>query len=213
VRHLLEWFRPASFVGIDVAQSSADLLKRFHGARPDCRIAFRAGDITSNALDLGEQFDLINIANVLFHVPEQELFMQALRNLVAALAPGGTIITTEYLPRITMRTNWMLVRSRYEFEAALAAVGLRIVAVRAFSFFGNDPMGVDGPDAGTRGVFGRVKAGFGALQSAKMDDGGKAFIQNLLVDVERACLEFCGERISDIDMPSQKLVALRRVDE
>jgi hypothetical protein len=62
-------------------------------------------------------------------------------------------------------------------------------------------------------VFGRVKAGFGALQSAKMDDGGKAFIQNLLVDVERACLEFCGERISDIDMPSQKLVALRRVDE
>lgn len=208
LRYFLDWFRPKCLMGIDGTRSSPGLLERWSPNNTECELSFRTVDITAPYVDLGQRFDLINVGNVLFHVPEHDLFMQALRNLARQLGPRGHIITTEYLPRATMRTEWMLVRSRYEFEAAVAEAGLRIIDVRAFGFFANDPMGLDGPDNGTRGLFYQVKTSMNQITSANLNDQDRGFMVNLLAAIEQATLSFCSERVPDIDLPSQKLVAL-----
>jgi len=118
------------------------------------------------------------------------------------VSPSGRIVTTEYLPRATMRTDWMLVRSRYEFETAAAQAGLRIVEVRPSAFFSNDPMGIDGPDPFVRGHFHRVRAGMTQILEARLDDTTRQFFTTFLSDVERACLAFCSEHVSPADAPS-----------
>jgi SAM-dependent methyltransferase len=212
VRFFLDRFAPALYTGIDYAKASVDLLGKWFPqlSHPNTTLDFRHASIAEPSLDLGQRYDLINIANVLFHIPEPELFGNALHNLAKHLAPDGRIVTTEYLPRVTMRTEWMLVRSRYEFERAVAAAGLRIVSLRAFGIFANDPMGIDGPDNQTRGMFMRVRQEAQALINGVADANGNRFIVNFLTNVENAVLSFCRERMADIDMPSQKLVVLGR---
>lgn len=208
VRYFLERFTPASIVGIDFTQASVDLLRRRYVDRPGTTVRFQQADLTDPSLDLGQQFDLLNVMNVLFHIPEPDRFARALVNLRKHLTPGGRIVTTEYLPRQSMRTNWMLVRSRYEFEAAIAAAGLRIVTLRASCVYSNDPMGIDGPDTGCRGTFNAVRTGMNEIMSLPMNDTARAFFVSFLSNVERSFLQFGRERIADIDMPSQKLVVL-----
>jgi SAM-dependent methyltransferase len=171
-------------------------------------LEFCHADITAANFDLGEKFDLINIANVLFHIPEPALFTQAISNLARHVASDGMIVTTEYLPRNSMRTEWMLVRDRYSFEKSVRDAGLRIVAIKAYGIFSNDPMGLDGPDAGTRGEFNKVRGMIKTLQTSVHDEQSKQFMTAFLTEIERSVLSFCRERIAEIDMPSQKLVFL-----
>jgi ubiquinone/menaquinone biosynthesis C-methylase UbiE len=208
IRYFLESFKPRRLVGIDFTRSSIDLLKQRHVSSNGTAVEFRVADIADPELELGERFDLINVANVLFHIPEHDLFMSALRNLAKLVEPTGRILTTEYLPRTTMRTNWMLVRSRYEFEAAVRSVGLRVTDIRATSVFSNDPMGLDGPDEGVRRRFNAVRSGMHSILKSNLDQQSKTFFVNFLAEIERAVLAFCRERIAHLDMPSQKLVVL-----
>ena len=212
IRFFTEFFAPALLMGADYTQSSVDLLKKWFapGSHPSTRLEFRQADIGAADLELGARFDLINIANVLFHIPEEGLFINALNNLARHLKPGGMIVTTEYLPRTTLRTQWMLVRDRYHFEKRIREAGLRISAVEAFGVFANDPMGIDGRDDGVRGRFARVRSLFSALAGSQNDDRTTRFMIDFLTEIEQAVLGFCRERIADIDMPSQKLVFLAR---
>jgi len=206
IRFFLERFSPAMLMGIDFASSSVDMLQRRYGNHSSVKTIFRTADLTEPGLDLDEKFDLINVMNVLFHIPEADRFSNAIRNLANHLAPGGRIVSTEYMPRTTMRTNWMLVRSRYEIEAAAAGTGLRIVAVRASSAYSNDPMGIDGPDTGVRRQFYNVRSGINQILSLEMNDQVRQFVKQFLIEIESSMLNFCRERIADIEMPSQKLV-------
>jgi SAM-dependent methyltransferase len=206
IRFFLERFAPAMLMGIDFASSSVEMLQRRYGNHSSVKTILRTADLTEPGLDLGEKFDLINVMNVLFHIPEPDRFSNAMKNLANHLAPGGRIVSTEYMPRTTMRTNWMLVRSRYEIEAAAAGVGLRIAAVRASSAYSNDPMGIDGPDSGVRRQFYNVRSGINQIMSLEMNDQVRQFVKQFLIEIESSMLNFCRERIADIEMPSQKLV-------
>ncbi len=208
VRLFTQHFAPARLLGVDYTAAAVELMARNTPVKPGCQIDFRQADFTAEGLDLGERFDLINIAMVLFHIPEADRFDRALVNLRRHLAPGGRIITTEYLPRTTMRTNWMLVRSRYEFEALCRRAGLRISAIRGYSFFTTDPMGIDGFDDGTRRQFSTVRAQVAALMKANLDDTSRTFFTSLLTEIERATVAWAAERVADIDLPGQKLVVL-----
>lgn len=219
IRFFLENFQPSRLHGVDYTQASVELLRRWFtgGAqsqfvqRPDgppTALSFDRVDITAPDLDLGRRFDMINIANVLFHIPEADKFQQALVNLAKHLRPDGMLVTTEYLPRVSMRTEWMLVRDRYLFEHAARVAGLKIVAIKAFGIFTNDPMGIDGPDNGPRGHFNQVRGLMQTLQNAIRGGDGNNFLIQLYSEIERAILSFSRERIPDIDMPSQKLVFL-----
>lgn len=208
VRFLQEQVKPKSLLGVDVTEQSVELLRSRHHSTPETAVNFRVGDITDPSLDLGRTFDLVNIANVLFHIPEHDLFRQALANLRKYVKPTGYVFTTEYLPRNEMRTPWMLVRSRYNFEKLVAQAGFRIADVRAFTVFNNDPMGTDGHDDGARQLFYKVRHGFATIDRSLKDDASRAFLDELRADIDRAVLAFCRERIAEIDLPSQKFVAL-----
>ncbi|MCP3906376.1 MAG: class I SAM-dependent methyltransferase [Planctomycetes bacterium] len=211
IRFFRERYAPATLMGIDYTAASVALLERWHGGGdPATAPVFRHADITDPGIDLGAPYDLVNVANVLFHIPEPELFTRALANLARLVAPGGAILTTEYLPHTTMRTQWMLVRSRYEFGAAVEAAGLQIAAVRPFGFFTNDPFGIDGPDDGPRAAFGRVREGVRQLFASSLDEPTRAFFVDLMTDIERATLAFAADHVAPEDLPAQKLVALRR---
>ena len=207
VRFLHRALAPAVLMGTDFTGASINLLRRTAEASMP-GVSFRVADITDESLELGGRFDLINIANVLFHIPEPERFDRALVNLRRHLAPGGRVLLTDYFPRLTMRTQWMMVRSRYEWEHRLAGAGLRVVAMRPMCIFSNDPMGIDGPDTGTRLLFNTVRARSRELLGAMSDERSRAFVAQMLGDIERAVLGFCEERIAPVDMPSQKLIAL-----
>jgi SAM-dependent methyltransferase len=208
IRFFTNRFKPAKLMGIDFTQASIDLLKKRYADVPQVQTNFRTADLTEPALDLGQKFDLINVMNVLFHIPEPDRFARAMKNLSNHLAPGGRLVTTEYLPRTTMRTNWMLVRSRYDFEAAAAAAGLRIFAIKASGIFNNDPMGLDGPDTSLRSQFNAVRTGMTQILALQMNDQTRQFFLDFLTGVETSVLNFCRERIAEMDMPSQKLVVL-----
>ncbi len=203
-------YRPASLTGVDFAAAAVDLLRRWYPSTGHTRLAFEQCDITRPELDLGGTYDLINVANVLFHIPEPDRFMRAVQNLAAHLAPGGRIVTTEYLPRTTMRTEWMLVRSRYDFAHGVGLAGLEVVETRAFCFFANDPMGLDGPDAGTRGDFNRVRHLSAQLLAGATEPASRSYLVELLASIDRACVNYARERVAECDLPSQKLVVLAR---
>ncbi len=223
-RFFLSRFQPRRFVGIDFAASSIDLLRKWHDGRSDVRGAdgatanaagpcvpeFLVADITQPGLRLPCQFDLINIANVLFHIPEPDRFDHALRNLAANLAPDGRIVTTEYLPHPSRRTKWMLVRRRYDMAEAAARVGLRIAHIRAGGFFSNDPMGLEGPDTGLRARFNAVRARMQVLWNACATEETRRAVFELFVEVEGAVMTYCAENTSQVNFPSQKLVVLAR---
>ncbi len=208
VNFFTKYFRPKKLTGVDFAAAAVRLLNRWYPSTAHTELRFDVCDITKPDLDLCERFDLINIANVLFHIPEPERYTQAIRNLANHLAPGGRIVTTEYLPRTTMRTEWMLVRSRYEFEQIISQAGLKIIETRAFCFFANDPMGLDGPDTGSRGHFNRVRSMTQQLLTSATDPGTRHYLITMLAEIERACVTFTRERVADVDLPSQKLVVL-----
>src|SRR5262245_23886214 len=69
IRFFLEHFAPRTLTGVDYTQASIDLLKGWfpHSIAPQTQLDFRRADISDLYFDLGRQFDLINIANVLFH--------------------------------------------------------------------------------------------------------------------------------------------------
>lgn len=206
IRFFQQRFAPGLLMGVDFTAASIEMLRRRYPNIPGVKTAFRTADLTDPTLNLGEKFDLINVMNVLFHIPEPDRFANALKNLSQHLAPGGRIVSTEYMPRTTMRTNWMLVRSRYDIEAAAASVGLRIIAIRASSAYANDPMGLDGPDTGVRRQFYNIRSAMNQILSLDMNDSMRTFFTKFLVEVESSMLNFCRERIADVDMPSQKLV-------
>jgi SAM-dependent methyltransferase len=208
VRYFSRRFRPGMLMAVDFTKAAVDLLEKRYSKLSGIQTAFQTVDITQPGLEIGQRFDLINVMNVLFHIPEPDRFTAALANLARHLAPGGRIVTSEYMPRTTMRTNWMLVRSRYDFEAAAAAAGLQIVAIRASCFYSNDPMGLDGPDTGLRQQFYAVHTAMKQVLASPMNDEARRFFVKLLSDVESSALNFCRERLADVDMPSQKLVAL-----
>lgn len=220
IRFFLDRYKPARILGIDFAPSSIELLRAETAGGAGSSggsgsggsggsIEFQTDDITDPTLDLGEQFDVINVGNVLFHIPEHDKYRSALNTLFRHVAPDGHIVTTEYLPRTSMRTEWMLVRSRYEFEALCAEAGLEIVDIRAATFFSDEPVGLDGPDSGSRRHFQQVRAATTQLLGAA-NEQTRDFLVNMFAEIDRACLAFCAERVADIDLPAQKLVVLRR---
>ena len=211
IRFILDRFTPNALHGVDFAESSTMMLNEWSSSlATPTKLSFQTADITAPSCKIDGQYDLINIANVLFHIPEPDKFDQALTNLSQLVSDTGRIVTTEYLPRASMRTQWLTVRSRYEFTAACDRAGLEIADIRACSFFSNDSMGIDGPDDATRKHFYTVKAMIDQLMGGLTTDQSRAFVTQLFAEIEHASLAFCNERIAQVDMPAQKLVVLRR---
>ncbi|MCH7848699.1 MAG: class I SAM-dependent methyltransferase [Planctomycetes bacterium] len=210
IRYFLDRFAPLRLIGIDYTEASIDLLRKWSPDAPSTVVEFKVADITQPDLNLGEQFDLVNIANVLFHIPEPELFAHAIANLSRLVAPDGCIVTTEFMPRMTMRTDWMLVRSRYEFERAVNAAGLRIAAIRPCLFLGSAVMGIDGPENSLRARFQGIGATMSSILKSDMNEATRQYFVEFFTELDDVLVEFCKERIAPVDLPGAKFVVLKR---
>ncbi len=71
-------------------------------------------------------------------------------------------------------------------------------------------MGLDGPDQGLRRRFYNIRGATKQILQGNMDDATRRFFVGFFGELEQTLLDYCRERISDIDLPAQKLVVLRR---
>ncbi|NQZ59269.1 MAG: class I SAM-dependent methyltransferase [Lentisphaeraceae bacterium] len=211
IRYFKENFTPKSLTGLDLADSSIKLLNKWY--KEEDSISFQVEDICNSDLNLNKEFDLINIANVFFHVVEQELFVNGMQNIKKHLAPGGYAITTEYLPNVTTRTPMMLVHNREDYQRVVDYCGLKIVDIKAFAFFCNDPMGLDPTDKEARSYFNKARTGIQQILDRTTNPEEYEKTIDVFSLMEKALSKYLEPRIKQIDYPSQKLVVLTHADE
>lgn len=120
-----DWFtRRAvrSYTGVDITSVSVQRLQEHYG-----QWKFVRADVTASALPLRRRFDLVLIADVLFHIVDDRRFGAALRNIAQVLRPGGVLVLSDILGASTAQTvahcRW---RSYADYQAALTAAGFRV---------------------------------------------------------------------------------------
>jgi SAM-dependent methyltransferase len=203
-------FRPAAYVGVDFVPASVETLrKQFPPVEGQpITFTFHQADITEPGKDIGERFDLVNIANVLFHIPEDDKYDRAMEFLARHVNDGGAVLTTEYLPEVTFRTNMMKVRSRAEFEQRAKRVGLKTVSVKADSFFASHPFAV--LDQEKHGSIFRAINGMQEILE-KADAPSRQALRPFFAHLEKCVVEYFGSKVDATQFPGQKLVLLRKI--
>ncbi len=203
-------FKPALLHGVDFVEAAINTLTSRYPATDTTEVKFTHADFTTPNLDLGERFDLINIAHVLFHIPDDDKYDHALTNLRRHLAPGGMIYTTEILSEFTYRTNMMKVRSRYEFDQRNARIGLRTVAVKATNFFSTLPFATHDPK-----VQNDLNTCINSINKVIQDatEPTKSNLRQFLAQLERTIVEYFTGKLSPYQFPGGKSVLLKRVED
>ena len=111
--------RGARVTGLDIAAISVERLReRFPQAR------FVLGDASEAAL--GERFDLVNAFDVLYHIVDDSRWEGALRNLAAAVEPGGLLLVTDAFAEIPGAAEHNRMRSLARYREALGSAGIEL---------------------------------------------------------------------------------------
>jgi SAM-dependent methyltransferase len=127
--------------GIDLTETSVAALKK------------RFPEVDLRRLDIGDDdlaglgpFDVVSVVNVLLHLTDDERFEQAVRNLGAALTPGGLVLVID---PVVVHGWWggplgeganSKPRSLTDWKSAAAKAGLRVTAVRPVTVLLDGPV-------------------------------------------------------------------------
>lgn len=103
---------------------------------------------TIQKLDIGEAdpplpkgaFDAISIMDVLYHIVDDDRYVQALSNLARLLKPDGVLLFTENLVSQQTRAVHQIFRSKEWILSALEEVGLVVVDQHPAFFLMNTPI-------------------------------------------------------------------------
>jgi SAM-dependent methyltransferase len=92
--HWIDFYRRTFFAahvtGIEIVDEMAAYLKEKYAA--DDAIEIFNTDISGPDCDFPVQYDLINAIGVMFHIVDDGLWRNAMRNIVAATKPGGILV-------------------------------------------------------------------------------------------------------------------------
>ena len=114
--------RGALVTGLDIASASIERLRaRFPEAR------FTLADVSEASL--GERYDVVNAFDVLYHITDEERWRAAVRNLAAAVAPGGVLLVTDLFSRLGRLAEHNQVRPLEVYRDLLSAAGLEIAGL------------------------------------------------------------------------------------
>jgi len=114
--------RGASVTGLDITSASIENLReKFPSAR------FILSDVSEAKLE--EQYDLVNAFDVLYHITEDARWETALRNLAAAVAPGGALLVTDVFSERERLAEHNRMRPLSHYRSILEAAGLTTVAL------------------------------------------------------------------------------------
>lgn len=127
----------ASVTGSDLTSVAIEQLRRRFP-----RDTFEQFDIGEPELPLDAgAFDAISAIDVLFHIVDDERFAQAMRNIFAMLAPGGTFVFSDnFVHGEAVRVNHQASRSLAEIESVVRACGFEIVRRRPMFVLLNTPV-------------------------------------------------------------------------
>jgi SAM-dependent methyltransferase len=111
---------------------------------------FVAADLADGPPFPGREFALVSAMDVLLHITEPERWRAALTSLAAQLAPSGALVLLEPIVvaphgRTRGQSEHNAARTLTEWNEAIAAAGLRVVALRSATHLLADPV-----DAQTR---------------------------------------------------------------
>ncbi|MDD5729768.1 MAG: class I SAM-dependent methyltransferase [Candidatus Omnitrophica bacterium] len=124
-------------VGIDITDISVDSLKEeFPSAR------FYKSDISSEEFPLKEEFDLINVFDVLYHITDEPGFARAVKNIASCSVKGAHILITDALRPELGGASHVRYRSLKTYTDILGANGIGVLGVvPVFSLMSRNPAG------------------------------------------------------------------------
>jgi SAM-dependent methyltransferase len=101
--HWIDFYRDVlgagRVVGVEISSSAAIALTGAYAGDPTVSIV--DADVADASFELGEQFGVVNAVDVLFHIVDDGLWRQAVRNLAAHLEPGGRLVVAEHVGVVT----------------------------------------------------------------------------------------------------------------
>jgi 2-polyprenyl-3-methyl-5-hydroxy-6-metoxy-1,4-benzoquinol methylase len=109
--------RGARVTGLDIAPVAVERLAARH---PDAR--FLLADVSEAAL--AERFDVVNAFDVLYHITDDARWERAVRNLAAAVAPGGLLLVTDTFAALGGLAAHNQSRPLARYQALLSGAGL-----------------------------------------------------------------------------------------
>jgi SAM-dependent methyltransferase len=109
--------RGARVTGIDIAPVAIERLALRH---PEAR--FVLADVSETAL--AERFDVVNVFDVLLHITDDARWEQAVRNVAAAVAPGGLLLVSDTFASYPGLAAHNRSRPLATYRALLTAAGL-----------------------------------------------------------------------------------------
>jgi len=114
-------------VGFDITQVAvANLKKSFPSYE------FYQADITSAQMPAGGPFSVVTAFDVIFHIPDDELFERAMKNASSFMSDEGTLLITDCVfdenTSITSSAPHFRARSERMYEDVLERHGLAIIA-------------------------------------------------------------------------------------
>ncbi len=100
------------YVGLDITLVSINTLQERYP-----RFRFIQSDITADKIpDLGSEFDIVLAADVLFHIPQDDAFEKAVRNIISQLKVGGLLIVSDVFPANSIQlANYLRIRSLNDY--------------------------------------------------------------------------------------------------
>ncbi len=106
----------ASYTGIDITEISVQNLSssypEFHFVR---------ADISDDAVPINDQFDIVLVADVLFHIVDANRFRNAIEHISHLIKPKGYLILSDLLTIATVQTaSHVRFRSLEEYKSILA---------------------------------------------------------------------------------------------
>ena len=112
----------ASYTGVDLTQVS---VRNLASQYPEFQ--FMQADTSDTAFPVREAFDIVLVADVLFHIVDDNQFAAAVANISRCVAPDGSLILSDLLTSSTLQTaSHCRFRSLASYSSALAEHGLQV---------------------------------------------------------------------------------------
>ena len=106
--------------GIDVSHTAIEMAQAANDG-----VTYEAGPLEE--IETGETFDLCLLADVTYHVVEDDRLDRILARLLSVLAPGGRLVVIEYFPGVESVSPHCRWRNREDYDRRLVALGARIL--------------------------------------------------------------------------------------